>query len=104
MSDELTYYLAFNNGLSVSRAKSGKMTDERFFFEGRTLEHLTGCLETPEVVFAAVAFDGGYRTEDGGRSWQKIIDGSCGEFGVVENYYLEIPTIRFGSNNFSPLH
>jgi len=82
MSDELTYYLAFNNGLSVSRAKSGKMTDERFFFEGRTLEHLTGCLETPEVVFAAVAFDGGYRTEDGGRSWQKIIDGDVRTFTV----------------------
>jgi hypothetical protein len=29
---------------------------------------LIGCTKKPEVVFAAVAFDGGYRSEDAGKS------------------------------------
>src|SRR4029434_2861604 len=42
------------------------------FFEGKTLEHLIGCKNKPEIVFAAVAFDGGYRCEAACKTWSKI--------------------------------
>ena len=54
---------------------SGSMDAVGEFFAGRTLEHLTGCRQRPEVVFAAIAFDGGYRTRDGGRTWEKVLAG-----------------------------
>ena len=66
MGDALTYYLAFNNGLKVLHARGTSTAEVGEFFQGKTLEHLAGCREKPEVVVAAVAFDGGYRTEDAG--------------------------------------
>jgi len=82
MAEKLKYYIAYTNGLDVLRDAGGTMSEEGTFFEGKTLEHLTGCRESPEVVFAAVAFDGGYRTDDGGRSWRKILEGDVRTFTV----------------------
>ena len=82
MAEELTYYIAYTNGLTVLRGNDGAMTDAGFYFEGKTLEHLTGCCANPNVVFAAVAFDGGYRTEDGGQTWHKILEGDVRTFTV----------------------
>ena len=36
----------------------------------------------PERVFAAVPFDGGYRTDDGGKSWKKVFEGDTRCFAV----------------------
>jgi hypothetical protein len=82
MTGTLKYYIAFNNGLKVMRGRETSMTEIGESFQGKTLEHLMGCRHKPEVVFAAVAFDGGYRTEDGGQSWQKIIEGDVRTFTV----------------------
>jgi hypothetical protein len=82
MTETLKYYIAFTNGLKVMRARGTSMTEVGDFFQGKTLEHLMGCRDNPEVVFAAVAFDGGYRTEDGGRSWQKVLEGDVRTFTV----------------------
>lgn len=82
MSKPLKFYLAFNQGLKVIHADGESTTESEEFFSGRTLEHLMGCRQTPEVVFAAVAFDGGYRTEDGGRSWHKVLEGDVRTFTV----------------------
>jgi len=82
MSEALKYYVAFNNGLKVMRARGTSMTEIGEFFPGKTLEHLMGCRHKPQVVFAAVAFDGGYRTEDGGKSWRKVLDGDVRTFTV----------------------
>ena len=82
MTETLKYYIAFNNGLKVMRAQGASMTEIGDFFHGRTLEHLIGCRHNPEVVFAAVAFDGGYRTDDGGQSWEKVLDGDVRTFTV----------------------
>ena len=82
MAETLKYYIAYTNGLKVLRAEGGSMTEIGSFFAGKTLEHLAGCCENPNVVFAAVAFDGGYRTKDGGKSWQKILDGDVRTFTV----------------------
>lgn len=82
MAEELRYYLAFNSGLRVLRARGADTTEVGTHFEGKTLEHLMGCRERPEVAFAAVAFDGGYRTGDGGASWQKVLEGDVRTFTV----------------------
>ena len=82
MKEPLLYYLAFNGGLTVMESRSGSLETRGEFFAGRTLEDLTGCRRRPEVVFAAVAFDGGYRTEDGGRTWKKILEGDVRTFTV----------------------
>src|SRR5437667_11930213 len=75
MTDNLRYYLALNGGLKVMEGRSGSFEEIGESFHGRTLEHLIGCRNKLEVVFAAVAFDGGYRTRDGGKSWEKIMEG-----------------------------
>jgi photosystem II stability/assembly factor-like uncharacterized protein len=82
MAEALLYYLAFNGGLKVIESRSGAMKTRGEFFAGRTLEDMTGCRRRPEVVFAAVAFDGGYRTDDGGRTWRKILEGDVRTFTV----------------------
>lgn len=82
MAEALRYYIAFTNGLTVLRADGDTTTELGSHFDGRTLEHITGCRENPDVVFAAVAFDGGYRTDDGGRNWQKVLDGDVRTFSV----------------------
>jgi hypothetical protein len=78
----LRYYVAHNSGLSVMRAGDTGLSTLDEFFEGRTVEHLEGSKQRPEVVFAAVAFDGGYRTVDAGRSWHKIMDGDVRTFAI----------------------
>jgi len=82
MTDNLRYYLALNGGLKVMEGRSGSFEEIGESFHGRTLEHLIGCRNKPEVVFAAVAFDGGYRTRDGGKSWEKIMEGDVRTFTV----------------------
>ena len=80
MADSLRYYIAHNGGLKVMQPQRGSLSTVGEFFEGKTLEYLTGSRKQPEVVFAAVAFDGGYRTNDGGRSWKKVFDGDVRTF------------------------
>ncbi|MDC0033893.1 hypothetical protein OAJ57_04965 [Alphaproteobacteria bacterium] len=82
MTETLKYYIAFTNGLKVMRADGDSTTEVGSFFDGKTLEHITGCRTNPNVVFAAVAFDGGYRTSDGGKSWHKILEGDVRTFTV----------------------
>jgi photosystem II stability/assembly factor-like uncharacterized protein len=83
MADSLRYYIAHNGGLKVMQAQSGgSLSAVSEFFEGKTLEYLTGSRKQPEIVFAAVAFDGGYRTNNGGRSWKRIFDGDVRTFTI----------------------
>ena len=82
MADSLRYYIAHNGGLKVMQLRGESMNTVGEFFEGKTLEYLTGSRKRPEVVFAAVAFDGGYRTDDGGRSWKKTFDGDVRTFTI----------------------
>lgn len=80
MNERLRYYIAHNGGLRVIDGGSGDCIGE--FFAGRTLEDLAGCRDRPETVFAAVAFDGGYRTQDGGKTWRKVLEGDVRTFTV----------------------
>lgn len=82
MDEQLRYYIALNGGLKVMRGRSGSMNTVGEFFHGQTVDHLAGCRERPEIVFAAVALDGGYRTRDAGRTWEKILAGDLRTFTV----------------------
>ena len=77
--DALRYYIAYNRGLEV---RDGALRPLGTFFEGHTLEHLTGSKTRPEIVFAAVAYDGGYRTRDAGTTWEKVLDGDVRTFTI----------------------
>src|SRR5262245_65854947 len=96
--ESLRYYIAHNGGLKVMENRSGTMTTIGEFFEGKTLEHLMGCKNKPEIVFAAVAFDGGYRSEDAGKKWSKIMDGDVRRCTVDTNdervVYMGIGPLR----------
>jgi hypothetical protein len=82
MAESLRYYIAHNGGLKIFQRKGSSISPVGEFFEGKTLEHLIGCKNKPEIVFAAVAFDGGYRTEDAGKSWTKVMEGDVRTFTV----------------------
>jgi hypothetical protein len=73
--ERLRCYVAHNAGLTTMRYAHGKLEALDEAFAGRTLEHLTGPSSAPHVLFAAVAFDGAYRTRNAGKSWEKILDG-----------------------------
>lgn len=80
--ERLRYYIAHNSGLQVLVGNGAGLHTVGEFFAGRTLEHLEGFRTRPEIVFAAVAFDGGYRTADAGKTWQKVLDGDIRTFAV----------------------
>jgi photosystem II stability/assembly factor-like uncharacterized protein len=80
--ESLRYYIAHNGGLKVMENRGNSLAAVGEFFEGKTLEHLIGSKKKPEIVFAAVAFDGGYRSEDAGKTWTKIMEGDVRTFTV----------------------
>ena len=80
--DRLRYYVAHNAGLKVMHGNGTLGSTIGEFFEGRTVDHLIGRRDKPEVVFAAVDYDGGYRTVDGGKTWQKVLDGDVRQFAI----------------------
>jgi photosystem II stability/assembly factor-like uncharacterized protein len=98
MAEALRYYIAHNGGLKVMEHKSGALATAGEFFAGKTLEHIIGGLKRPELIFAAVAFDGGYRSENGGKSWEKIMEGDVRTFTVDPHdervVYMGIGPIR----------
>jgi hypothetical protein len=82
MNEQWRFYMALNGGLKVAQHRAGATNTVGEFFEGRTIDHLTGRRLRPEVVFAAIALYGGYRTQDGGRTWEKVLDGDVRTFAV----------------------
>src|SRR5512134_2794069 len=112
MAGSLRYYIAHNGGLKVMQPRGASFDTAGEFFAGKTLEHIIGGLKRPELLFAAVAFDGGYRSENGGKSWTKIMDGDVRTFSVDPHdervVYVGIGPIRLfrsedGGKQWEPL-
>ncbi|MGH7846712.1 MAG: hypothetical protein ACREQW_16315 [Candidatus Binatia bacterium] len=82
MEDPLRFYVALNGGLKVMHHRSGSTTTSGEFFDGLTVDALIGPRQRPEVVFAAIALHGGYRSRDGGKKWEKILDGDVRCFAL----------------------
>lgn len=80
--EKLRYFLGHNRGLQVLEANGSTPRTVGTFFEDGTLEDLKGIPSKPETVFAAVAFDGGYRSRDAGKTWQKVLGGDVRTFTV----------------------
>jgi photosystem II stability/assembly factor-like uncharacterized protein len=98
VAESLRYYIAHNGGLNVMENRSGALQTVGEFFPGKTVEHLIGCGTNPEIVFAAVAFDGGYRSDDAGKHWAKVMEGDVRTFTVDPHdarvVYMGIGPIR----------
>ena len=47
MDEELRFFIAFNDGLTVMQKRKGSMATLGEFFSGRTVECLTGSEKTP---------------------------------------------------------
>ncbi|HEX2226424.1 MAG TPA: hypothetical protein VHM64_04740 [Candidatus Binatia bacterium] len=82
MADSLRYLIAHNGGLKVMEPRGASWETLGEHFQGKTLEHIIGGVKRPELLFAAVAFDGGYRSEDAGKSWAKIMDCDARTFTI----------------------
>lgn len=109
--ERLRYYIAHNSGLEVLDGAHG-LRSVGEFFAGRTVEHLLGPRAKPEVVFAAVAYDGGYRTRDAGKTWEKIAEGDVRQFAIDPHdedvVYMGIGPVRLfrsedGGTTWEPL-
>jgi photosystem II stability/assembly factor-like uncharacterized protein len=82
MSDPLRFYVAFNGGLKVMQHRAASTTTSGDFFDGLTVDALIGPRQRPEVVFAAIALHGGYRSRDRGVKWDKILEGDVRCFAL----------------------
>jgi len=80
--EKLRYFLGHNRGLEVLEANGASPRPVGTFFESGTLEDLTGSRTKPEIVFAAVMHDGGYRSRDAGKTWAKVLDGDVRCFTI----------------------
>ena len=78
--EKLRYYLGHNRGLHIFDGSNGTLKPAGTFFENVTLEDINGPKSKPEVVFAAAAFDGGYRSRDAGKTWDKVLEGDVRTF------------------------
>ncbi|HEV8342247.1 MAG TPA: hypothetical protein VGR30_07740 [Candidatus Binatia bacterium] len=45
------------------------------YFKDQVVDSVYGCRKSPEVVYAGVTFDGLYRTKEGGKRWQRVLEG-----------------------------
>lgn len=82
MRDSLRYYVAFNGGLTVYEDRGGGLEACGEHFPGQTVDGLAGSKTRPERVFAAVPFDGAYRSDDAGKSWKRVVEGDARCFAV----------------------
>ncbi len=75
MADTTRLYAGTQEGLHVLRPTGNGWEIEGSFFTDKVLESISGSRKHPERVYAGVAYDGLYRTDDAGKSWTKIFDG-----------------------------
>ena len=82
MSEGVRLYAGTQHGLIVWRGKNGGWEEVSRGFEDGIIDSIHGCHYHPERVYVGVTHNGLYRTEDGGRTWQKILDGDIRSVAV----------------------
>src|SRR6266571_2311214 len=75
MPEAISLYAGTQDGLVIVQPKNGGWETTDHVFQDAVVESLSGCRNTPERVYAGVAYDGVYRTEDAGRTWKKVFEG-----------------------------
>ncbi len=75
MADGARLYAGTQHGLFVWRSRNGGWDEVGRAFPDAVIDSIAGGRQRPEPVYAGVAHDGLYRTEDGGRSWDRVLEG-----------------------------
>lgn len=82
MAAGIRLYAGTQHGLAVWRERGGKWEAVGHEFPDAVIDTLAGCVERPERVYAAVAWDGVYRTVDGGLHWSRVLEGEVRAIAV----------------------
>jgi photosystem II stability/assembly factor-like uncharacterized protein len=82
MGEELRVYMGTTAGLRTLTYRPGKADAVGEFFSDKAVEAIATDLRRPNVAFAGLAFDGAYRTQDGGQSWQRVLEGDVRSLAV----------------------
>ena len=82
MSEAIRLYAGCQGGVVVYRSQSGDWQQISHNFPEGILDSLAGCSNRPERVFAGIAHDGVYRTDDGGKKWIKVLRGDVRSVAV----------------------
>jgi photosystem II stability/assembly factor-like uncharacterized protein len=75
VAEGVRLYAGTQHGLLVWRERNGSWELVNHAFPDAVFDTIAGCKARPERVYAAVAWDGVYRTDDGGSHWSRIIEG-----------------------------
>lgn len=75
MSEGICLYAGTQDGLVIVQPKNGGWETTGHVFPDSVVDSISGCRRTPERVYAGVAAEGLYRTDDAGRRWRKVFDG-----------------------------
>ena len=82
MSEAIRLYAGCQGGVVVYRSQNGDWQQISHSFPEGILDSLAGCANRPERVFAGIAHDGVYRTDDGGKNWIKVLRGDVRSVAV----------------------
>src|SRR5437867_258449 len=75
MAESTRLYAGTQEGMVVVRANGNSAEVVNHEFKGKVVESVAGSRSEPNRVYAGVAYDGLYRTDDGGLHWTKLFDG-----------------------------
>jgi hypothetical protein len=75
MAEGVRLYAGTQHGLFVWRARNGGWEATAREFPDHIVDVLAGDRRRPERVYAAVTFDGLYRTDDAGSHWTRLLPG-----------------------------
>ena len=82
MAEHLRLYLGTHVGLLVVDCEAGRASIVGRSFEGKSITKLCTPSDDPDVLLAGVAYDGAYRSSDGGVQWERVIDEDVRAFAV----------------------
>jgi photosystem II stability/assembly factor-like uncharacterized protein len=75
MANGLRLYAGTQHGLVIWRTRNGGWEQIGHEFQNGCFDTITGSRERPGRVYASVAWDGIYRTDDGGAHWNRVLEG-----------------------------
>ena len=76
MASPVRMYAGTQEGLFVWRSRNGSWEKVSVAFATGTIDSIDGLKTQPNVVFLGVTQDGLYRTDDAGKSWQRVFEGN----------------------------